>query len=624
VSGHIADTNWGGQNFVLAKNLEGPEPLSPAAVGRRTLSRFTIGHPDNSICWDRHDLDGFISVVDVHNHVRPFGGPEVELGTYISWMKNHGLLFSNLMGLGQRIMSVNDSLPPCCYYLHCSSFDYPVRPTTEADYENAEARAAEYLGKHEAEMRLALSTTFANLQTPDGAGDTLDQLRYEFPFYFTWGGEINVFKHALAANAFFQAPWLTAAKIEAGHLDGLFSRFGPGQTNGEYVRAVTLHSDIGCDRYWFRPGAGDGTYTGKQTVECYVPESDLLQATVDHQWWQATLVPFYAGFFDEANVPRPNFKKVQHVRVLDAIAGRYPHVTISWAHTGLSAELTTLHPAVHCHLLKTFFERHHNLRTDASWDLLAKSEYMNWTPDMTIDKFMAASHEDLPNDVLFDAEDVEKRREHLHAVWLQGKEQIAASVSDDLTGPNYKLVLLLDLIHRYPSRFLTGTDFVASYGEPEDYPGYDPLTGLPLHGPGCKKDPANHAFQLTDTSAMNMFLEEEAFRRVVLGQNYFEIMGLNGVYQPPPLCSGRADALYAPPPFAFSHFHMTAMLVAGIAVGLVVGFVGGKRRKALHPRLQLDVMGQATRGRPASYPAPADRGVQLQDDATYDPNPNLL
>lgn len=77
------------------------------------------------------------------------------------------------------------------------------------------------------------------------------------------------------------------------------------------MRAVTLHSDIGCDRYWFRPGAGDGTYTGKQTVECYVPEADLQQATADYQWWQATLGPFYAGFFDEAHVPRPNFKKVQ-------------------------------------------------------------------------------------------------------------------------------------------------------------------------------------------------------------------------------------------------------------------------------------------------------------------------
>lgn len=206
------------------------------------------------------------------------------------------------------------------------------------------------------------------------------------------------------------------------------------------------------------------------------------------------------------------------------------------------------------------------------------------------------------------------RREHLHAVWLQNKEQIAQSVSSDLTGPNYKLVLLLDLIHRYPSRFLTGTDFVASYGEPEDYPGYDPLTGLPLHGPGCKKDPANHAFQLTDTSAMNMFLEEEAFRRVVLGQNYFEIMGLTGVYQPPPLCSGREDALLEPPPLAFSHLHLSVMLVAGMAIGLVVGFVGGMRRSPPHPSRQLDVLGQATRGRPA----PAERGVQLQDEAPND------
>ena len=32
-------------------------------LARRTLSRFTRGHADNSICWDRDGIDGFINVI---------------------------------------------------------------------------------------------------------------------------------------------------------------------------------------------------------------------------------------------------------------------------------------------------------------------------------------------------------------------------------------------------------------------------------------------------------------------------------------------------------------------------------------------------------------------------------
>ena len=39
----------------------------------RTLNRFTLGHVENAVCWDKHGVDSFISVIDVHNHFRPFG-----------------------------------------------------------------------------------------------------------------------------------------------------------------------------------------------------------------------------------------------------------------------------------------------------------------------------------------------------------------------------------------------------------------------------------------------------------------------------------------------------------------------------------------------------------------------
>ena len=40
------------------------------SASRRTLSRFELGNPDNTKCWDRHGKDGFYTVIDSHNHFR--------------------------------------------------------------------------------------------------------------------------------------------------------------------------------------------------------------------------------------------------------------------------------------------------------------------------------------------------------------------------------------------------------------------------------------------------------------------------------------------------------------------------------------------------------------------------
>ena len=40
-------------------------------LSRRTISRFIIGHEDNSVCWNRSVTeDSFISPIDGHNHFR--------------------------------------------------------------------------------------------------------------------------------------------------------------------------------------------------------------------------------------------------------------------------------------------------------------------------------------------------------------------------------------------------------------------------------------------------------------------------------------------------------------------------------------------------------------------------
>lgn len=50
------------------------------------------------------------------------------------------------------------------------------------------------------------------------------------------------------------------------------------------------------------------------------------------------------------------------------------------------------------------------------------------------------------------------------------------------------------------------------------------------------KDKANHARQQTDTSTFNMFLNDEAFQKIVLGGNYFRINRLTNAFNPPPVC----------------------------------------------------------------------------------------
>lgn len=296
-------------------------PLPMESLSRRTLGRFTRGHANNSLCWDRNGIDGFISVIDAHQHPMPFGGPEVPFSTYIDWFIRHGLVFSVFMGIGQRIVKLNASAPDCCYYLHCPTYGYPVIPMTESDELNADARLQHYVGNVDDRLHLILSATFPNLQRSAGAKDKLVGLWGKYPGAFTWMGELNVFKHALAGNGFFSefnGPRLTVARILAGELDDMFSIIGPAQPNGEHIPVVTLHSDMGCDRYYFPAGAGDGV----QPLACEVPEEEKIVAQANHLWWKGVLGKFYSGFFDDNNYPKPNFKKIMHIHVTDSIIAR--------------------------------------------------------------------------------------------------------------------------------------------------------------------------------------------------------------------------------------------------------------------------------------------------------------
>jgi hypothetical protein len=499
--------------------------LPPGGLERRTLSRFTKGHADNAKCWDRTGPDGFFTVVDGHNHFRPFGGPEVPMQTYLHWMQQHGILFSNVMGLGQRIQKSNPKDPDCCYYLHCPTTNYTVVPTTANDVDNANDLKTHYQTNTTAksQVELILSATFPDLQDPINNLKNMKDLEAQFPGMFGWAGEINIFKHALAANGFWTKPRITLDRIEKGEYDDFFNYL-----SGKSW-PVTLHCDLGCDNYLAIPGG----------LECSVPAAETKAAAQNFQWWKEMLGPHYSAFFDKAsNQPLDNFDKVQHLQVWDTFLTRYSKLKVVWAHVGLSKELLRLHPTVHRYILKKLFDRHPNLHGDLSWDIIAQIFMMDYKNE-TIAEYLAKAHEDLTEDSesFFDSDAIDDLHKAFTKLWKESQGRLHVEEhgsSSKINGPTVDFAIYHGLIQNYSTRFLTGTDFVASYGSKETHPGLKAFKPVPT---GCMKDPNNHARQLADTSSINLFLDEEAFRRIVLGGNFFRLTGLDSKYTPPPVCS---------------------------------------------------------------------------------------
>jgi len=212
--------------------------------------------------------------------------------------------------------------------------------------------------------------------------------------------------------------------------------------------------------------------------------------------------------------------------------------------------------------------------------------------------FSAAVHEDLASDALWDPQAVTAERERLQAIW-EVKKPLIQNTFTTLTGPSYKMAVLIKLLHQYPERALTGTDYVASYGMHTDYPGYTPRTGAPLSPlTGCHKTEQSHAEQLTDTSSLNMFWDDETFSAIVLGGNFFRVAGIATTFAPPPICraddtkpaalaqqraAGMAAAVALPAAQAEprkSDWALTALVCAIVAVGFVGWRVVGRREPA--------------------------------------------
>jgi len=513
----------------------GQDLLTKKTLLRRTLSRFQVDHPDHEQCWDRHGVDGFYSPVDAHNHFRPFGGPPVPWDMYIGWMKSHGILFSTMLGIGQQLVPSDPGARACCYYLHCANYRYPVVPDPKNDIENAKDFNLRYKNQNlSKEMHLTLSATFPNLQQPVNNSRILGQLESDYHGDFQWSGEINVFKHALAANGFFEnGVRVSEAVINSGKLDSYFKQME------DKKWPVTLHSDLGCDNYdsvkpyW----KGQGP-----PPDCYVPPEELRLAKQNYQWWKQFLGQHYRGFFDGTNTPKSNFKKIQHLRIWDTLLTRYPAMVVVWAHLGLSKELKNLHPTIHAFIIKKLLNRHPNLHADVSWDVLSKQLLMNYNASThLISRLHPDNHEDLNKELesIVDTDKVDEQRKELEETWDIHESMVKQTGS--VTGPTHAMAIYLEMFHEHPKRFITGTDFVSSIGPGNEYPGLKDLD----KANGCVKDKANHARQVTDTSAINMFLEDEAFSLIVLGGNYFRILRLEETFAPPPVCGDTVLSLEA-------------------------------------------------------------------------------
>jgi hypothetical protein len=146
-----------------------------------------------------------------------------------------------------------------------------------------------------------------------------------------------------------------------------------------------------------------------------------------------------------------NFK---YLPLIKEILKLYPHNIIVWLHLGLSKELTNISPKEHTSILNDLMNSYKNLYFDISWRVLYDQQFKY--PD--------------------------KRK------------------------------FYVDLMNKHPTRFLTGTDFVAS----------------------INKNEKTYKKELRVTSNMLKYLNNYAYQRITLGQNYLDL--IRSKYKAPRLC----------------------------------------------------------------------------------------
>jgi len=174
-------------------------------------------------CYDRSSQPQ-TSVVDTHLHLRPFGGAPVPYDEVLEYLRETGVIFVNIYGIGQMLPV--DS--PCTYYLDCPGT--PVIPTLKNDFANATS----LLANPPEGVHAILAMTFPDLSRPESVVAGIELLDREYPGMFRWMGEVNLVKQALFANRHQAVPLETIGEW-APFMQLLRDRGIP----------IAIHSDLG-------------------------------------------------------------------------------------------------------------------------------------------------------------------------------------------------------------------------------------------------------------------------------------------------------------------------------------------------------------------------------------------
>ena len=200
--------------------------LAAAACATPSPPPLTAFLPSpDPVCYDR-STQPQTAVVDTHLHFRPFGGAPVPFDEVMGYLRDTGVRFVNVYGIGQMLPV--DS--PCTYYLDCPGT--PVIPTLKNDFANA----ADLVASPPPGVHATLAMTFPDLSRPETILPSIELLDREYPGLFRWMGEVNLVKQALFGNG--HRPVSSAAIAEwAPFMEVLRDRGIP----------IAIHSDLGSD-----------------------------------------------------------------------------------------------------------------------------------------------------------------------------------------------------------------------------------------------------------------------------------------------------------------------------------------------------------------------------------------
>ncbi|MCY3679723.1 MAG: amidohydrolase family protein [Gemmatimonadetes bacterium] len=237
-------------------------------------------------CYDRATQPQ-TAVVDSHLHFRAFGGPSLPFDEVMGYLRDTGVRFVNIYGIGQMLPIGS----PCTYYLDCPGT--PVIPTLKNDFANA----TDLLTSPPEGVHATLAMTFPDLSRPESVVEGIELLDTEFPGMFRWMGEVNLVKQALFGNAHMAVP-LETIREWAPFMSLLRERGIP----------IAIHSDLGRD----------------EDPTLYLP---LIQEVLD-LYPDNRVVWMHMGLSLELTTLPAD----EHIRLVSALLDRHPNLMldITW------------------------------------------------------------------------------------------------------------------------------------------------------------------------------------------------------------------------------------------------------------------------------------------------------